>query len=668
MKQKRLVGEMMAAALVAALAAGPTRSAAQSFVLDPMSASLPAVPATSGDILMPSGPLPPSAAPPPVVGLSAATLGLLAGDVIDAISFIDDAPPVATLYFSVTRASTGPPVPVAPPDVTGESFFFVPALTQGEAASDIFVAADPACGIPPGFHSQVLDGNGLLLGPPSVCGYGGGAPFGLGLTELLPLPPPPFNDDITAFDLGAPGRGRISCTMFSLAPGSPTLVPGGNPLLGPLGAEPGDILVSCPGPPIALGVVLPAAALGLVSGGPGCAPPACDDIDALSAPAFAFSLTPTSPSVVGPPFFSPADVLVPGPAVFLPAGGVGLLATDDINALEFAFNPCPLFPGADPPDFDGVGICDNCPAAFNPGQEDSDGDLVGDVCDPCTDFDGDGFANPGFPASLCPTDVCPFVPDPQLDADLDGVGDACDNCGAVANPSQTDADFDGVGDACDNCPSTPNPLQADGDGDTVGDACDNCPLLANASQTNSDGDPDGDVCDSCPHVTGGVPVAMTAVKKVILGYGGSGPGSGDDKPKVVKAEFTSGAAFNPATTDDVHVTLTNTGTSAVLFVTSLTQAGGLWVQPNPAKKNWKYKDPAATPVAGVKVAKLKESPAASTDFQFKMIGKLTNIAGPLAPADDVRVTLEIETGGVGVCFDSTLATCLNKPAKDLCTP
>jgi hypothetical protein len=51
-----------------------------------------------------------------------------------------------------------------------------------------------------------------------------------------------------------------------------------------------------------------------------------------------------------------------------------------------------------------------------------------------------------------------------------------------------------------------------------------------------------------------------------------------------------------------------------------------------------------------------------------MLGQLANIAGPLAPADDVHLLLEIENGGVGVCFDSTLATCTNSPAKDLCTP
>jgi len=68
---------------------------------------------------------------------------------------------------------------------------------------------------------------------------------------------------------------------------------------------------------------------------------------------------------------------------------------------------------------------DNCPSTYNPGQQDTDSDGQGDVCD--SDDDGDGVA-----------DTAP------------------DNCPKTYNPGQADMDGDGWGDACDQ--------DADGDG------------------------------------------------------------------------------------------------------------------------------------------------------------------------------------------------------------
>jgi hypothetical protein len=613
---KRLTA--FAAVLAAVLVwLAPERCLAQSFTLDPPSLSLSGIPATAADVLNPSAAIPPSAPPFPVVGLTESQLGLLPGDVVDGMTFLDDSfpGPPTSMFFSVDRTTLGPGV-ILPPDVSGENALFVPVGTQPQAASDLFVTNDIAC-IAGGVHTQILDGDGALIGPPSVCGYGGGTPFGLGLAELVPFvppPPPPFTDDLSNFDWGEVGRGRLSCMAISLAPGSPTLTPGANPLY-PAGAEPGDILFACPGnAPASSPAIFPgptAVGLGLVSGGPGCAPPLCDDIDALSG--FNFSLSPASPSVPG---FSPADILGFGPAVLVPAGVLGLTPADNVNALEVTTNPCPILAGGDPPDGDGVAPgpgCDNCPGTFNPGQEDSDGDTLGDVCDPCTDTDLDLFGNMGFPANLCPIDLCPFIPGPNIDSDGDGWADECDNCPLTPNIAQTDTDFDGV----------------------------------------------GDVCDACPHVAAGIPAPFDVgtLKKAGLGFKNNGPGSGDDKAKT-GAAFTTGTAFDPDSTDAVYLTITNTNTSAVLA--SATMAAGLpWEQPNPAKLSWKYQTAVAPFVKG----SIKEAPVGSTTYKWKVSLKDANLPGPqIAPAtDDMAVTLEITPANL--CFTGTLTDCTSTLLK-----
>jgi hypothetical protein len=52
---------------------------------------------------------------------------------------------------------------------------------------------------------------------------------------------------------------------------------------------------------------------------------------------------------------------------------------------------------------------------FSSIQSDTDGDLIGDVCDS------------------------------NVDSDKDGIDDTVDNCPLVSNPEQKDADVDGVG-------------------------------------------------------------------------------------------------------------------------------------------------------------------------------------------------------------------------------
>ena len=114
--------------------------------------------------------------------------------------------------------------------------------------------------------------------------------------------------------------------------------------------------------------------------------------------------------------------------------------------------------------------CDNCPDDYNPDQADTDGDCRGDVCDDCTDTDGDGVCNDGgdHPCVTGETvdcdDNCPDTPNGPSLGTCASVGDGvfiysggtctedgdCDNY-EFCDKSQWDLDcppFDGVGEAC----------------------------------------------------------------------------------------------------------------------------------------------------------------------------------------------------------------------------
>jgi len=195
----------------------------------------------------------------------------------------------------------------------------------------------------------------------------------------------------------------------------------------------------------------------------------------------------------------------------------------------------------EPGDMDGdnvVDVADNCPSVFNFDQSDSDGDRVGDRCDPDWDQDGDAVPN-GYPTRV---DNCPTVPNPgQADADGDGRGDACaidsdgdtifdfeDNCPGDANRFQSNNDVDDLGDVCDpdidgDDPDTPLDLS---------NAFDNCPTVYNLDQRDDDKDGTGALCDADD-----VPRA-----------GGSGPGSAGSSGSGASTPGTVADRVRPAVT------------------------------------------------------------------------------------------------------------------------
>ncbi|MBW2981103.1 thrombospondin type 3 repeat-containing protein, partial [Candidatus Woesearchaeota archaeon] len=153
--------------------------------------------------------------------------------------------------------------------------------------------------------------------------------------------------------------------------------------------------------------------------------------------------------------------------------GVGFLKSLKFGTANFASKTFSFFrnlfkkkPKIDSDD-DGVPDADdNCPSDFNPNQEDTDGNKIGDACE--------------------------LGPPIAADQDDDGVPDADDNCPSDFNPNQEDADGDMVGDACELGP----PIAADKDDDGIPDADDNCPSHYNPDQADVDGDMVGDACDT----------------------------------------------------------------------------------------------------------------------------------------------------------------------------
>ena len=158
-----------------------------------------------------------------------------------------------------------------------------------------------------------------------------------------------------------------------------------------------------------------------------------------------------------------------------PAGSCYNFVDDELAIARYGAGSMAYVNFSDP-ESDGIPwLWDKCPEVYDPEQSDSDGDGPGDACDPCTDYDYDGYGDPGYPATTCQIDNCPGFPNPdQGDQDGDGVGDACDNCRLVDNPTQLDSNGD-----CPALPYTTDPK--------CGDACLGC-CIGRVGDANGDGE------------------------------------------------------------------------------------------------------------------------------------------------------------------------------------
>ncbi|MFZ4576504.1 MAG: trypsin-like serine protease, partial [Phycisphaerales bacterium] len=142
---------------------------------------------------------------------------------------------------------------------------------------------------------------------------------------------------------------------------------------------------------------------------------------------------------------SDTQITIPAVAQGTPTGQRAYVQAPGRNGLGEVTYTCPdsttfLYDCAEGnPDRDGDGWplqCDNCPGDNNVDQADTDGDGLGDRCDPFV---------------TCADD---------RDADSDGLADSCDNCPTVENSAQANCNIDSeraagvpeVGDACDPQP------------------------------------------------------------------------------------------------------------------------------------------------------------------------------------------------------------------------
>ncbi len=107
---------------------------------------------------------------------------------------------------------------------------------------------------------------------------------------------------------------------------------------------------------------------------------------------------------------------------------------------------------------------DNCPSNYNPGQENNDGDSLGDVCDP--DDDNDGMPDDYETGRAC---LNKWVNDAAADPDADGLSNILERSPHATDPCNPDTDADLLKDGTEVSTTATLPLNPDTDGDSCAD-------------------------------------------------------------------------------------------------------------------------------------------------------------------------------------------------------
>jgi hypothetical protein len=298
--------------------------------------------------------------PCPSLGLTCTDVTTNIQDDIDGLSYGRDFIAAADLpvtEFSVAAGSQG---------VAGSAVRVEKSCATAEPQADAFETAYT------GTNAQDLDGDGV------PCGANAGLPLGLCEVGCGAAPA----DELDALQqnpslVDTNGDGLLDNPVyFTLTPSSPSL---SDPAVD--GTDPGgdatsaDILVTT-GPGTVAVWADGATQLGLNEAGGDVIDAVClrEDGDGVfgATDDLLFSLAPGSPTLAALGA-SAADLLRPGPAVSYTAAKLGLMPSDNLDALK-----CPGDDTDGDTIFDGS---DNCPTVPNANQANADGDEYGDACE-----------------------------------------------------------------------------------------------------------------------------------------------------------------------------------------------------------------------------------------------------------------------------------------------